>query len=284
MNIYRFIGAGLLVLAIGAVYRACDPQDVDAGFEDLLEQSILDYIVENDSAYSSFNAILEAGELNKTLSAYNPDGVGYTCFLPDNAAIDEFIEQSDRFGSLEDLLEDTEYVRAFGRYHVVNMGIKSDDFPFGALPEYTLSGDILTVSFIIEPDTSYYKINNQAPVSKLNIEVTNGWVHTISSALIPVTKSTYDWLEENDGYSIFKEAVDATGLESVLDLNIREDEDTDPFTLLIEHDSVFHKRGIRSFEELDDWISPDEDNYTNPLNPLYAFVIYHLLDGSMILD
>ena len=173
MNIYRIIVAGLLLLALGAGYKACDPQDVEAGFEDLLEQSIYDYIVENDSSYTSFLSILEAGGIDKTLSAYNPDGVGYTCFLPDDAAIDEFIQQSDQFGSLDELLEDKDYVRAFARYHVVNMGIKSDDFPFGALPEYTLSGDILTVSFIIEPDTSYYKINNQAPVSKLNIEVTN---------------------------------------------------------------------------------------------------------------
>lgn len=284
MNIHRIIGAGLLVLAIGAGYRACDPQDVDAGFEDLLEQSILDYIVENDSAYSSFHSILEAGGIDKTLSAYNPDGVGYTCFLPDNVAIDKFIQQSERFGSLEELLEDTEYVRAFGRYHVVNMAIKSDDFPFGALPEYTLSGDLLTVSFIIEPDTSYYKVNNQAPVSKLNIEVTNGWVHTISSALIPVTNSTYDWLEANAGYSIFKKAVDATGLETLLDLNVREDPDSDPFTLLVEHDSVFNKRGIYSFEDLEEWISPGEDDYTNPLNPLNGFVSYHLLEGSMFLD
>ncbi len=58
-----------------AGFTACDPQTVEAGFEDLLEQTIYDYIVENDSAYSSFLAILEAGEIDKTLSAYNPDGV-----------------------------------------------------------------------------------------------------------------------------------------------------------------------------------------------------------------
>ena len=231
MKVYRFIITGFISLAVFAGFRACDPQTVEAGFEDLLEQTIYDYIVENDSAFSSFLAILEAGEIDKTLSAYNPDGIGYTCFLPDNAAVDAFINRTDRFNSLEELLNDTEYVRAFARYHVVNMGIKSDNFPFGALPEYTLSGDILTVSFIIEPDTSYYKINNQAPISRLNIEVTNGWVHEISSALDPVTKTTYDWLEENQGYSIFKKAVDATGFKPVFDINIREDLDADPFTL-----------------------------------------------------
>ena len=55
------------------------------------------------------------------------------------------------------------------------MGINSNDFPFGALPAYTLSDDFLTVSFVIETDTSYYKINNQAPVIKPNIELSNGY-------------------------------------------------------------------------------------------------------------
>lgn len=284
MKIYRFIGACLISLAVIAGYQACDPQDVDAGFEDLLEQTIYDYIVENDSAYSSFLSILEAAEIDKTLSAYNPDGIGYTCFLPDNDAIDDFIDRSERYNSLEELTDDTEFVRAFGRYHVVNMAIKSDNFPFGALPEYTLSGDILTVSFIIEQDTSYYKINNQAPISKLNIEVTNGWVHAISSALDPVTKTTYEWMEGNQGYSIFKEAVDATGFKAVMDINLREDLEAEPFTLVIEHDTVFNKREIYSFEELAQWISPDDDDYTNPLNPLFGFVGYHLLENSMFLD
>lgn len=284
MKVYRFIITGFISLAVLTGFRACDPQTVEAGFEDLLEQTIYDYIVENDSAYSSFLAILEAGEIDKTLSAYNPDGIGYTCFLPDNSALDAFIDRADRFNTLEELINDTEFVRAFSRYHIVGMGIKSDNFPFGALPEYTLSGDILTMSFIIEPDTSYYKINNQAPISKLNIEVTNGWIHAISSALDPVTKTTYDWLDGNQGYSIFKMAVDATGFESAMDINLREDLDAEAFTLLLEHDSVFNKREIYTFEELAEWISPGDNDYTNPQNALYGFVGYHMLEGSMFLD
>ncbi len=113
MKVYRFIVAGLISLAVFAGFTACDPQNVEAGFEDLLEQTIYDYIVENDSAYSSFLAILEAGEIDKTLSAYNPDGIGYTCFLPDNKALDAFIDRADRYNTLEELIEDTEFVRAF---------------------------------------------------------------------------------------------------------------------------------------------------------------------------
>ncbi len=263
---------------------ACDETVVEAGFEDLLDLTIYDFVSENDSAFSSFMAVLEAGGIDKTLSAYNPEGAGYTLFLPDNEAMDQFIQESDEFNSLDEMLQDPEYVRAFSRYHVVDMGIHSDDFPFGALPEYTLSGDLLTVSFIIESDTSYYKINNQAPVIQPNNEVSNGYVHVIQQALKPVTGTTFKWLLQHDGYSIFTEAVEATGLDSEMDIPVKEVEGASFFTLLLEHDSVFSRRGITSFGELVALISPDNNNYSHPSNPLYLYVAYHMLEGTMFID
>ena len=284
MKKIRLIGMGLLAAVLFAGIRSCDPKDVEAGFEDLIGISIYDYIVENDSSYSSFLSILEAGGIDKTMSAYNPDGYGYTMFLPDNKAVDDFIKKSEQFSSLDDLIADTDFVRAFSRYHVVNLAIKSDNFPFGALPEYTLSGDILTVSFVIETDTSYYKINNQAPIFEINVELSNGYIHKISSALEPVTFTTYEWLESHSGYSLFKATVDACGLKDVFDLNSRPEDAADPFTLLMEHDSVFNARGIYTFKELAEWISPDDENYTDASNPLNGFVTYHMIEDSRFLD
>ena len=199
MKMKNYIGFGLTVMIFLVGFQACNEPVLEADFEDLLDQTIYDYLLENDSAYSSFITILEKGGIDKTLSAYNPNNIGYTLFLPDNDAIDRFIQENDQYSSLQEMLDDLDFASAFGRYHVVNLGINADDFPFGALPEYTLSEDILTVSFVIEPDTSYFKINNQAPVSNPNIELSNGFIHIIESALIPVTKTTYDWLELSSG-------------------------------------------------------------------------------------
>ncbi len=284
MKYFNSIGLIMIMLLLGAI-QSCDPvEQVEAGFEDLISTTIYDYLVENDSVYSSFRAILESGGIDQTLSAYNPDGIDYTLFLPDNAAIDEYIQLDPNYSSLSDLLEDSDFSYAFSRYHVVNMGIKSDNFPFGALPEYTLSGDILTVSFIIEPDTSYYKINNQAPVSQVNLEMSNGWIHTISSSLIPVTKTSWEWLEDDDNYSIFREAAQRTGLWEKLDINNKEMDEKEEITLLLEPDSVYHAMEINSFDDLAALISPDDDRYTDPGNPLNGFVAYHLLQESSFLD
>lgn len=260
-------------------------QEYEAGFKDQEQMTIYDYIVENEENYSSFLNILKNSGIDKTLSAYNPDGNGYTLFLPGNEAIDMFINENSQFSSLNDLLNDLEYVSTLSRYHIVNQEINSNDFPFGALPEYTLSGDLLTVSFVIGTDSSYYKINNQAPVIKQNIELSNGYIHIISRTLVPITYTSYDWLEQHTGYSIFKAAIDATGLKEIIDINIKDKTvGSKPNTLLVEPDSVFNKRGIFSLNDLAAWISPDNTDYTSIINPLYNFTAYHILTDSRFLD
>ncbi len=264
---------------------SCERKTLEAGFEDMINMTIYDYIVEHKDTFSGFLSLLEKGGLDKTLSAYNPNGIDYTLFLPTNDAVNRFLKNNGKYNSMDDLLKDTEYVKVLCRYHVVNMGIKTNDFPFGALPEFTLSGDQLTVGFVVEPDTSYYKINNQAAISKPNIEVSNGFVHVVENMLTPVTFTTYGWLASHAGYSIFKAAVDATGLKDTLNLNLKTDKRLlRPSTLLLEHDSIFNRRNIRSFQDLANRISPGNTNYKSKSNLLYNFVAYHILEGGLFLD
>jgi uncharacterized surface protein with fasciclin (FAS1) repeats len=278
---------GLIIGCLVVIFSnySCEPKQIVPNFKDRKQMTIYDYIVAHKDQYSSFLSILEKGRLDKTLTAYNPNGIGYTLFLPDNEAIDQFIQESGQYASLNDLLNDTAYVYALSRYHVVDLGIDANDFPFGALPALTLSGDYLTVNFVIGTDSSYYLINNQAPVKEKNIELSNGFIHTIGRALIPITYTSYGWLVQHPGYSIFKEAVEATGLAATIDINIKEAPvGTRSFTMLIEHDSVFNKAGIYSLQDLEDIISPGNTDYTDVLNPLYNFVAYHILTDTKFLD
>jgi hypothetical protein len=112
-----------LFITIIGNFSCTEPPEIKPGFEDQEQMTIYDYIAENDSIYSSFMKILKAGGIDKTLSAYNPDGIGYTLFLPNNNAVNQFIQESGQFSTLDDLLNDLEYVSALSRYHVVNMGI-----------------------------------------------------------------------------------------------------------------------------------------------------------------
>lgn len=279
-----------LIFLTGAVFIAisllsCVDEPVEAGFEDMAQFTVYDYIVENEEKFSSFLRILQKGGLDKTLSAYNPHGLGYSLFLPDNDAVRRFIENHGRFNSLDDLLNEPGYAELIGKYHAVNISIHSNDFPFGALPEPTLSDDLLIVSFVIETDTSYYLINNQAPLTETDIEVSNGYVHLLGEMLTPVALTTYQWLELNDGYSIFREAVELTGFDEITNIDVKDEENNaQPFTLLLEHDSIYHKHGVYSIDDLIEKVSPDDNDYTNPANPLYNFVGYHMLTGIFFMD
>ena len=279
-----------IILITGAViialsFASCiDDEPIDPGFEDMTQMTLYDYISENEK-FSHFLQILQRGGLDKTLSAYNPHGLGYTLFLPDNDAVRRYIDNHRQFSTFDELINDRDYAAILGKYHAVNLAIHSNDFPFGALPEPTLSDDLLTVNFVIQTDTSYYLINNQAPVTMANIEASNGYIHEIGEMLVPVSTTTYQWLEVNEGYSIFKAAVDLTGFDEVTNINAKDPEsDARPFTLLLEHDSVFHKNGIKSIDDLVERISPHNHDFTNPANPLYNFVGYHMLTGTYFMD
>jgi len=275
----------LLSVVIAVSYSCEEPPVLEAGFEDVEDMTIYDYMVDNDEVFSSFLSILEKGGIDKTLSAYNPEGLGYTLFLPTNEAINNFIDENDSYSSLSDLLNDLDYVEEFGRYHVVKLGIHSNEFPFGALPEFTFSEDLLTVSFIIEPDTSYYKINNQAPVIFQDIELSNGYIHILGKSLIPITFTSYDWLEQNPELSIFKSVIDATGFQEMIDINLKDETvDTRSVTMLVEPDSIYKKRGIYTFDDLVTMISPDNSDYTSVSNPLHGYAGYHLIENTWFLN
>jgi uncharacterized surface protein with fasciclin (FAS1) repeats len=282
----------IIVLLLGTgLLNSCDLlfNDDDGEnplFNDELHVSIYDYIIENEDDFSSFLSILEAGGLEKTLSAYNPHGNGYTLFIPDNEAIERYIDNQELYSSLDDILNDTEFAATFCRYHVLNMSVQSNDFPYGAFPQKTLTEDFLTVSFILEEDSSYYKINNQAAVTRPNIELSNGYIHYIGNVLQPVTYTTYEWLENfsNNDYTIFKAVIDMTAYDTLLDKNINEDTFSQNYTLLMEADSIFHKMGIYNIDNLVNYISPNASDYTDRNNPLNKFVAYHILVGDYFID
>ena len=279
-----------LLVVLSIPYSCTKPDVPEAGFKEQLKFTIYDYLVENKNDYSSFLEILKAGGLDKSLSAYNPggktEGIGYTLFVPDNQAVDDFIKaNSSKFTTLADLLNDKVFVEALARYHVLNQGVASNEFPFGTFNQPTLSNDFLNVNFIIETDTTYYMINNQAQVIKANIETSNGYIQVIGAVLTPIVYNSYGWLKNNADYSIFTSALEATGIDKVIDVDMKlEDQTLQPFTMLVESDVVYKMRNINSFEDLAQAISPGRTEYTDSINPLNIFVGYHILVGSHFLN
>ena len=111
-------------------------------------QNIMQYIDGNPD-FSSFNRIVNSGMMTDALSSYNSNGGnGYTLFLPTNEAVNKFIAESDRYATLDALIQDAAYSAEIVRYHLVNGQIPSNEFPNGALANKTISNYYLTILIV----------------------------------------------------------------------------------------------------------------------------------------
>jgi len=115
-----------------------------------------------------------------------------------------------------------------------------------------------------------------APVTKSNLELTNGYIHVISEVLQKTDISGYDWLQQQEGYSILAEAVKLSGLKSRLWWT--------KYTILAEHDSVYRKNGIYTVEDLIARIGTPGMSVSNRSNTFYLFAAHHFVGGEYYLN
>ncbi len=282
--LYLTILAGLSFFAI-----RCEKEKPQAGFYSADVISISQFVLDSTNNFKKFAKILETANMVDALASYNPAGNNFTLFLPTDEAVDQFIEDNNDFDDFDELLADKDYVTSLARYHVVMLELKTNDFPYGALPDTTATGDYLTIGIDISGDSSIYRVNNVAPIIQPNIELINGTVHVISKMLEPVVMSSYDWLIKHKGFSILTEALEITGLKDTMGIYSHTPDGKtieNVYTMLVEHDSIYHKRGIYTIEDLIDTIvgDPGRNNYTEPDNPLYQFAAYHIMENRYFLD
>lgn len=244
------------------------------------------FLYDNEERFSDFIRVMETSQLTDALSSYNPNGERYTLFLPTNEAFDRYLQESDKYNSLEDLLADSDVVNAMSRYHVANMMIFSNDFPLGALPDTSLTGDFLTIAFIEGEDSTYYKVNNLALVEVEDLEMTNGVIHVIDHVLEPITFTGYDWLEQNSDYSIIAGLFELTGLKDTLGAfktNEKGELIKNSYSLLVEADSIFNNSGFHTVEDVVAEFSDGNTDFTSSNNGVWQFTAYHILSEATFL-
>ncbi len=262
----------VLTLLLGA----CEPVQHGSRWFDEEMLTIGEYLNSNKEEYSRFYRLLDECEILSTLCGYNPYGDGYTLFLPTDEAIDQYIELNGKYGSFEELLEDRGMIGTLTRYHVINNGVHSDTFPFGALTDRTLTGERLTIGFYTDGNHPLYKVNNTIPIVRPNLEMTNGYIHVISGVLQKPEISGYDWLQQQEEYSILAHAMELSGIRDRLWL--------DTYTILAEHDSIYYRKGIFSTDDLIERVATPGIPYADPDNDLYRYTAYHILYGEFYLN
>ncbi len=279
----------LIAYLFSVLFFSCEPQyTITPFYEGIykgIDKSITEFIVNKADTFARFRDLMKTGNLDKTLTAFNPHGDNYTLFLPTNEAIDRFISNSQKYNSFQDLLEDKDYVNELVRYHVVNMALRANDFPYGALPDTCLSGDLLSISYRSHGDTVMPIINNTASLISFDIELINGFIHIIDGVLEPIVFNNYEWLKQYPEYSIFTMALETTGLSDTFAFQNNGVKIINPASsLFVEPDNIFNNEGIFTIDDLIDRFSPDRQDYYSSSNRLFQFVSYHIMEGKVFLN
>lgn len=271
--IIRFLVLWVILLAL---MTSCKSDPNASNWVDEAPLTIGQYLEKNQNEYSKFYRLLADGKMLIPLYAYNPYGDDYTLFLPTDEAIDHFINQNQHYGNFEELLKDTGFIKMLTRYHTLNRKLHTDEFPDGALADRTLTEDRLVAGFFAIDDNQLIKINNVAPIIKPNLKMTNGYIHVISEVLQPVDISGYDWLQQQNDYSILAKAMELSGIHKKLNW--------DKYTLFAEPDSIYHRYGINNVEDLISRIATPGVPLTTIANSFYQFTAYHILSGEYFMN
>jgi uncharacterized surface protein with fasciclin (FAS1) repeats len=278
LGILKTVTTRFLVLwmILSALITSCESVHNESNWVNENSLSISQYVEKNREEYSKFHKLMAESKMLNTLYAYNPYGNDYTLFLPTNDAIDNYIQQNQKYASFEELIKDTGFIKIFVRYHTINNQLHTDEFPDGALIDKTLTGDRIVTRFYTDGNNQLIKVNNAAQVTKPNLKMTNGYIHIISGVLQKTEISGYDWLQQQEGYSILADAVRLSGLKSRLWWN--------KYAILAEHDSIYRKNGIHTVDDLVARIATPGMQLSNRQNTFYLFAAYHFLGSDYYLN
>ncbi len=239
--------------------------------------------IENDPAdFSLFDQILQKTGYDGFLQPYGE----YTIFVPNNSAVTLYMKSKGKT-SIDQFNVDS--LKNLVRYHVIqNDTITTDLFFDGKLRTPTMLNQYLTTGVVNVSGTSSYIVNGQALILHSNIALGNGILHVIDHVLQPATNTIAKLIDLNSKYTIFDQALKATGLYDTL--NVPATSAANParayFTVFAEPDSVYQSIGIPNFAALQlKYSSPGSDPLRNPNDGLYDYMAYHILaENSYLTD
>ena len=177
---------------------------------------------------------------------------------------------------------------------------------------------ILTNTDIVDSKRVYYVGINNSEIIEPDIATYNGTIHSIAEVINPSTDNAAEILNQSDGISIFREALNRTGLQNLLaKFELEKDYDNtmqakkfdgqpgqtplypetknQGFTLLIEPNEVLMDPTKNSFgmtiatwQDMAEFAEKVygsepgyEEVYDHPKNALFKFLSYHIIDRQL---
>ncbi|TMI64544.1 MAG: fasciclin domain-containing protein [Bacteroidetes bacterium] len=262
----KLLFAGLLsIIVIMMFMPACKKTALVTNTTD--DVNIVGYLDKYPDSFSLFKQILDRTGNSSFLNAYG----AYTCFAPTNSGVRTYLQKIGA-ASVDDA--DLNTLKDMVRLHLLEDTLYTGSFTDGKLPVITMYGQYLVTSVVTNGGVSSYTVNRQALVTQSNIRVGNGVIHVIDNVLIPATKTLAKQLEEKPEFSIFVQALQATGYYTRLN-TVNPDPSLKWYTVFAESNQALADSGITSYNALKAKYS-QTGNPALPNDSLNMYVAYHI--------
>lgn len=307
-NLFNLKSIVFIFLLSSILFSSCDSDEVGDNLYTFTDQMAGQYI-DSDTTLSEFARLIEMTNTKGLLNSYG----SYTCFAPSNEAMHSYYKLKGK-KSLADFSADS--LKSMAYDHLID-GYSITHFMFnnGRLSNLTMSERYLAISF---SDSGQIFVNKNSEIIVKDIIVHNGVIHKLNKVLDPVRDGVAEVIAKDSTFSLFYEALVATGLiDSILktiddnyvmtsnEAKILEDavittvasERHAPmsrkygYTLLMESDETFKQHQITNFESLKAYAAnvynqlyPADagiTDITNRSNSLNRFIAYHLINKEL---
>ena len=319
----------LFITLIALVAASCKEDIDDSDLYTFTGEMMIDHFENSPDTFSYYYQILSivhpSSKSESTMKELLSARGNYTCFAPTNEAIQTYLDSLYEIGILEgNTLDDiTDSVAEAIVFNSIidngdNTAYASTDFQ-DPMPTNNMNDRPIRITYSVSYDltstgdstaiTDIY-INIYSKVIEKDIEVENGYIHTIDHVISPSNASVGDLVSNTENLSFFGSLLVLTGWDQeTTDYRDYDYDDLDEageyftgssgswggyypehryfkYTFFVEPDSVFENAGITTVEELmaylqenadyDDDTSWDDD-YESEDNALNQFVAYHIV-------
>lgn len=276
INIFKSLlkSAGMLLVPACVAMSSCSEDIDESNLYTFTGQTIEDFLVANDTAFSSFNYILTRVGYDRVLSSYGSgNGEYYTCFAPNNGAVAKYIDylyndtvdaKIAHNGMTENSLEGLtdSLCLDITLFHIAGTKILTTDM--GTKGIRSLLGRMITTGTRASDGATV--LNENAAIIGRDNEVVNGVVHVIDSVIPRSNRTVAKELDLSKSFTIFNQALKLTGLADSLtktDDKVLTADAPAPvseyyipttckrgFTVFAETDEVLNNMGINTIDEL----------------------------------
>lgn len=274
INIFKSLlkFAGVIAFPACIAMSSCSEDIDESNLYTFTGQTIEDFLVSNDTAFSSFNYILKRVGYDRILSSYGSGSQEYyTCFAPNNAAVERYLDSlyNDTESDFEhngmtapglEGLNDS-LCNDIALFHV--LGTEKLTIDMEGVTLRTLLGRTMTSATRLTD--GLLVLNDKAAIVSPDNEMVNGVVHVVDNVIPRSNKTVVKELQNDERFSIFYEALERTGLVDELTeqekiLTAEKPAPVDGYytpteckvgyTIFAETNEVFAKNGIDGFPAL----------------------------------